>query len=206
MKLLPYLNFNLMKRNPKIFAGFSDLSAILNAIHERTGLIPLHSPMVINFSQPSKFTIRAFLNALNGFPEKNLFAGVPVSVYRSGIAQGPLKGGNLITLTALIGTEWEVNTDGAILFFEEANEKLYEVDRSLTQWILTGKLGKIKGLILGNFRGLKKKDVYWILAKQMQIHFPLVHCPYIGHVQNKITLPVGAMAELNTFKKSLTIR
>jgi len=206
MKLLPYLDFNLIKRNPKIFAGFSDLSAILNAIPERTGLITLHSPMVINFSEPSNFTRRSFLNALNGFPEKNLFARVPVSVYRSGIARGSLKGGNLITLTALIGTEWEVDTDGAILFFEEADEKLYKVDRSLTQWILSGKLRKIKGLILGDFNGLKIKDVYRVLAKQMKIHFPLIHCPYIGHGENKMTLPVGAMAEMNTFKKSLTIR
>jgi len=206
MKLLPHLNFNLIKRNPKIFAGFSDLSALLNAIYERTGLMTLHSPMVTNFSEPSKFTIQSFLNALNGFPQKNLFAGVPVNVYHSGIARGTLKGGNLVTLTALIGTGWEIDTDGSVLFLEDVDEKLYEVDRNLTHWILTGKLRKINGLILGDFGGLKDKDVYKILSTQMKIDFPLVHCPYIGHGQNKITLPVGARVELNTPKKSLTIR
>ena len=205
MKLLPHLNFNLIRRNSKIFAGFSDLSAMLNAIYERTGQITLHSPMIINFSEPSRFTVRSFLNAVDGFPHKNLFAGVPVNVYRSGMGRGTLKGGNLITLTALMGTEWEIQTDGSVLFFEDVNEKLYQVDRNLTQWILAGKLRKIRGLILGNFKGLKSRDVYKILSTQMKIDFPLVHCPYIGHVKNKISLPVGARVELNAAKKSLTI-
>jgi muramoyltetrapeptide carboxypeptidase len=205
MKLLPFLDFRLIWNHPKILAGFSDLSALLNVIHERSGLITLHSPMVINFSPASRFTIRSFLNAVNGFPNRNLFEGVPVKVYRSGIARGRLKGGNLITLTALIGTEWEMNTDGAVLFLEDVDEKLYEVDRYLTQWILAGKLRKVKGLILGNFRGIKDRDVYDILSSQMEIGFPLVSCPYIGHVKNKITLPVGARVEFNTLKKTLTL-
>ena len=205
MKLLPYLDFHLIRKNPKILAGFSDLSALLNVISERTNLITLHSPMVINFSPPSRFTIRSFLNAVNGFPNRNLFEGVPVKVHHYGIARGRLKGGNLITLTALIGTKWEIDTDGVILFLEDADEKLYKVDRYLTQWILAGKLQKVKGLILGNFRGIKGQDVYNILSSQMKIDFPLVNCPYIGHVKNKITLPVGAQVELDAVKKKLTL-
>jgi muramoyltetrapeptide carboxypeptidase len=98
-----------------------------------------------------------------------------------------------------------MDTDGTILFLEDVDEKLYEVDRYLTQWILAGKLQKVKGLILGDFRGIKKRDVYHILSSQMKIDFPLVSCPYIGHVRNKITLPVGARVELNTLKKALTL-
>jgi muramoyltetrapeptide carboxypeptidase len=142
---------------------------------------------------------------VNGFPNRNLFEGVPVKVHHDGIARGRLKGGNLITLTALIGTEWEVDTDGVILFLEDVDEKLYEVDRYLTQWILAGKMQKVKGLILGDFRGIKDRDVYNILSSQMKINFPLIHCPYIGHVKNKITLPVGARVELDTVKKRLTL-
>jgi muramoyltetrapeptide carboxypeptidase len=205
MKLLPNLDFKLIRNNPKILAGFSDLSALLNVIYERTGLITLHSPMVINFSPPSRFTTQSFLNAVNGFPNRNLFEGVPVKVHRSGIAQGRLKGGNLITLTALIGTQWETDTDGVILFLEDVDEKLYKVDRYLTQWILAGKLRKVKGLILGDFGGIKDRDVYHILSSQMKIDFPLVSCPYIGHVRNKITLPVGARVELNARRKTLTL-
>jgi muramoyltetrapeptide carboxypeptidase len=142
---------------------------------------------------------------VDGFPNRNLFEGVPVKVHHNGIARGRLKGGNLITLTALIGTEWEVDTEGTILFLEDVEEKLHEVDRYLTQWILAGKFRKVKGLILGDFRGIKDRDVYNILSSQMEIRFPLVSCPYIGHVRNKITLPIGARVELNTMKKALSL-
>ena len=206
MKLLPYLDFRLIKKNPKIFAGFSDLTTLLNAIYERTGMITLHSPMLINFSNPTRLTVRSFLNAIHDFPEKNLLAGASVQVLNPGTARGILKGGNLKTLTALIGTAWEIDTDGVILFLEDVDEKEHEVDRSLTQWILAGKLARMKGLILGDFQGLRNKDIYKILRDQMEIAFPVVGCPYIGHRKNKLTLPVGARVELNTFKKSLTLR
>jgi muramoyltetrapeptide carboxypeptidase len=206
MKLLPHLDFGLIKRNPKTFAGFSDLSCLLNAIHERTGLITLHSPMVITFSNPRRFTVRSFLNAIQGFPQKNLFAGAPLRVYRQGNARGVLKGGNLATLTALIGTEWDMDAAGAVLFLEDVGEKLYRVDRYLTQWILAGKFRRVKGLILGDFHGLRNKEVYRILSTQMKIDFPVVHSPYIGHGKNKMTLPVGAAVDLNTSRKSLELR
>jgi muramoyltetrapeptide carboxypeptidase len=128
-----------------------------------------------------------------------------VQEYRAGTARGILKGGNLVTLTALIGTEWDIETEGSILFLEDVDEKLYEVDRLLTQWILAGKLDKVKGLILGNFRGIKNREVYRILSTQMQMKFPVVYCPYIGHRKNKITLPIGARAELNTTRRSLSL-
>lgn len=205
MKLLPFLDFGLIQRNPKIFAGFSDLSVLLNVLHEKTGLVTLHSPMVVNFAKPSRLMVRSFQNAVGGFPERNLFRGVPLRVYRSGTVRGLLKGGNLVTLTALIGTEWEIETEGSILFFEEVDEKLHKVDRNLTQWILAGKMNKIKGLILGDFQGLRNRDVGKIVTEQMKIHFPIVHCPFIGHGRNKITLPVGAAVELNTSRRSLTL-
>lgn len=205
MKLLPHLNFALLQKNPKVFAGFSDLSALLNVIYEKTGLITWHSPMIINFHPVSPFTIHSFLNACQGFPQKNLFANAPLRIYQAGKARGILKGGNLITLSALLGTKWEVKTAGSILFLEEVDQELYEVDRLLTQWILAQKFAKVRGVILGNFRGLKNKDIFNILQKQIKIDFPLVHCPYIGHVANKITLPIGAKVELNTFTKTLKI-
>ena len=206
MKLLPLVDFELIRKNPKIFAGFSDLSTLLNAIYERTGLVTLHAPMIVNFSVPRKINVRSFLNAVNGFPQKNLFAGAPVRVFHHGNARGVLKGGNLATLTSLMGTEWEIDTAGSVLFLEDVDEKLYRVDRYLTQWILAGKLRKIRALILGDFHGLRSKEVYRILSTQMKINFPVVQTPYIGHAMNKITLPVGARVDLNTSKKSLTVR
>jgi muramoyltetrapeptide carboxypeptidase len=142
---------------------------------------------------------------LGGYPEKNLLKGARIKVYRPGAAAGTLKGGNLITLTALIDTDWEIDTDGSILFLEDVDEKLHQVDRYLTQWILAGKFKGIKGLILGDFRGIRSRKVYDILASQMELDFPVVHCPNIGHVADKITLPIGAKVELNTDGKQLSI-
>jgi len=206
MKTLPFIDFELIRRHPKLFAGFSDLSALLNPIFERTGQVTLHAPMVINLDTPTAFTLRSLMNSVKGFPEKNLLRGAPCKVRNPGSSTGILKGGNLITLTALIDTDWEIDTNGAILFLEDVDEKLHQVDRYLTQWILAGKFKGIKGLILGDFRGLRSRQVYDILASQMEVKFPVVHCPYIGHVENKITLPIGAEVELHTDRKKLLIK
>jgi len=206
MKILPFLDFELIRKHPKIIAGFSDLSALLNPIFERTGQVALHAPMLINLDTPTAFTLNSLINAVKGYPEKNLLKGAPCKVYQPGSAAGILKGGNLITLTALIDTDWEIETPGAILFLEDVDEKLHQVDRYLTQWILAGKFKDIKALIIGDFRGLRSKQVYDILASQMELDFPVVHCPYIGHVANKITLPIGAEVELQTTRKQLLIK
>ena len=206
MKVLPCLDFALIGRYPKPLAGFSDLSALLNPIFERTGLVTLHAPMLINLDAPTDFTLRSLRNALAGYPQANLLRGAPVKVYRPGSASGVLKGGNLITLTALIATDWEIDARGAILFLEDVDEKLHQVDRYLTQWILAGKFAGVKGLILGDFRGIKSRQVFEILASQLELDFPVLHSPCIGHVANKITLPVGATVELDTGRKQLLIK
>lgn len=205
MKALPFIDFDLIKRHPKILAGFSDLSAFLNPIFERTGTVTLHAPMLINLDKPTPFTLRSLVNAVEGYPQKNLLRGARCKVYRPGTAAGTLKGGNLITLTALIDTPWEIETQGAILFLEDVDEKLHQVDRYLTQWILAGKFNGLKALILGDFRGIRSRQVYEILAAQMEVDFPVLHCPNIGHVADKITLPIGAAVELDTERKQLLI-
>lgn len=205
MKVLPHLDFGLIARTPKIIAGFSDMTALLNPIYERCGFVTFHSPMVLNFTNPTPFTVSSFLNALSGFPEKNLFAGAPLTVYRHGKAAGTLKGGNLITLTALIKTPWDVPCENAIIFLEDVDEKLHQIDRYLTQWILAGKFKGVKGLILGDFRGVKPSDVFAVLSSQMKITFPVVHCPFIGHVPDKITLPVGAAVRFDTRRRELLL-
>lgn len=206
MKTLPFLDFELIRKHPKLIAGFSDLSALLNPIFERTGLVTLHAPMLINLDTPTPLTLESLQNAVEGFPEKNLLKGTRCTVYRPGSAVGTLKGGNLITLTALIGSAWEIDAAGSILFLEDVDEQLHEVDRYLTQWLLAGRFKGIKALILGDFRGLKSRQVYDILATQTEPDFPVLHCPNIGHVADKITLPIGAEVELDTRRKRLTIR
>ena len=206
MKVLPFIDFELIRQHPKIIAGFSDLCALLNPIFERTGMVTLHAPMLINLDAPTPFTLRSLANAVCGYPQQNLLKGAHCRVYRHGSATGVLKGGNLITLTALLKTDWEIDTEGAILFFEDVDEKLHQVDRYLTQWLLAGKLAGIKALVLGDFRGIRSRQVYEILASQMDIRFPVLHCPEIGHVANQITLPIGAEVALHTERRQLLIR
>jgi muramoyltetrapeptide carboxypeptidase len=206
MKSLPFIDFELIKKHPKVIAGFSDLTALLNPIFDRTGMVTLHAPMVINLDAPSQFTVDSFMNAMRGYPENDLFNGAPVRVYNHGTATGTLKGGNLITATALIDTDWDIDVRDSIVFLEDVDEKLHQVDRYLTQWILSGKFRGVKGIILGDFRGIKPRQVYDILASQMELNIPVVHCPFIGHVVDKITLPVGATVELNTQRKKLLIK
>jgi muramoyltetrapeptide carboxypeptidase len=206
IKVLPHLDFAKIRKHPKIFAGFSDLSALLNPIMERAGFVTLHAPMVINLNSPTDFSINSFLNAVKGFPDKNLFHQAHLETYQHGVATGVLKGGNLVTLSSLIGTAWDVDPTNAILFFEDVDEEFHEVDRYLTQWTLAGKFNKIKGLILGDFRGLKSEDVFTVLASQLDIDFPVIHTSNIGHVENKITLPIGAKVEMDTVKKHLLIK
>ena len=161
--------------------------------------------MVINFEKPTPFTIKSFLNITKSFKNVNLFEGAPVRVFNHGKTQGTLKGGNLVTLTALNKTPWELTTKNSILFFEDVDEKIHQIDRYFTNWILAGKFKNIKGLILGDFRGSKAQEVYKIIKEQMKITFPVVSCPYIGHVKNKITLPVGAKVLLDTKRKLLKV-
>jgi len=206
LRILPYIDYGIIKKNKKTLAGFSDLSTFLNTIYEKTGQIALHAPMVISFSNPTRLTIRSFVNAAYGFPNKKLLYDSPVKVFKSGKAAGILKGGNLMTLSSMFGTEWETKTDNSILFLEEVDEKLYEVDRYLTQWIIAGKLKKVKGLLLGDFRGIEPEDVYRVISSQMKVKIPVMYCKNIGHVDDKLTLPVGAKVELDTKKGTLTLK
>lgn len=80
------------------------------------------------------------------------------------------------------------------------------MDRCLTQWILAGKLEGVRGIILGDFHGLQSRRIFEVLAAQMDLDIPVVHCPYVGHVANKITLPVGAEVELTTETKQLIVK
>ncbi|PKN02133.1 MAG: LD-carboxypeptidase [Elusimicrobia bacterium HGW-Elusimicrobia-1] len=197
MKILPYLDFSVIKKSPKILAGFSDLSALLNPIYEKTGVIGLHSPMLWNFTSLRPLATRSFINALDGFPNKNLLDGAVSRTFAAGRSTGVLKGGNLVTLTALIGTPWETDTRGAVVFLEDVDEKMHEIDRCLAHWALAGKFQGIRGLALGDFRGVDTRAVFDVIRSLVNVKCPVIYCPDVGHVPRKITFPVGARVALN---------
>lgn len=213
MRILPHLDFDQISKNPKIILGFSDITALLNAIYRKTGLVTYHGPVAnMNFEA---FTGSSLKNVLFN---TSYAKAIPIVhresiVVNHGIASGELVGGNLTILTSMLGTEFEIDTSGKILFIEDVSEQAYQIDRMLTQLLLAGKLQSASAIVFGTFKNLNIRRPffpnkgYTILEVINQLVKPtlvptLVGFPF-GHIESNITLPIGIGAELNTEKKSL---
>ncbi len=199
LRLLPHLDLDLIRHNPKILIGFSDVSVLLNAIHAKTGLIGFHGPNLCSLSRLKKSSIELFFSTITRQqPDDIQPAGL--EVIKSGNATGFLMGGNLASLTHMIGTPFEPNWNGAVLFLEDINEAPYRLDRMLTQIALSGRLDHVKGIILGEFTGCGDVEMVWnrvlelIQAKDIPVwgNFPL------GHGQNNWLLPIGINVAMNS--------
>lgn len=206
MRILPYLDFRIIKNNPKIFIGFSDVTAFLNALVLKTGLITFHGPMLTSKLE-DKHTINSFLTTIMeghkpytiSNPKSN-----PIECKVKGEAVGELVGGNLTLICSTLGTPYEIVTEGKILFIEEIGEEPYRIDRMLTQLILAGKLKKCKGFILGHFndcissspeRSLTLEEV--IEDRILKLNKPTLTNFMSGHLYPKLTLPIGARIKLD---------
>ena len=201
-----------IKRNPKIFMGYSDITTLLLAINEKTGLVTYHGPMTANFKDIPIETENSFVDTILNNKEINLLDyEKSYSIMKQGTAEGEIIGGNLSLIVASLGTKYEINTDNKILFLEETNEATYRIDRMLQQLKLAGKLDKIKGVILGDFKNAKRAekddmsldDVFFETFKNMNI--PIIKNFKSGHVRPFITVPIGAITKINTFKDEIII-
>lgn len=215
-RLLGMLDYKIIKANPKILIGYSDITALINAIYTKTGLIGFHGPVGIStFNDFSLYYFRNMLidavdnltlwSARDEKPEDLSRKVVPI---RSGKAEGQLAGGNLSIVVSLIGTQYDLNTDGKIIFLEEIGEEPYRVDRMLTQMIEAGKFEKAAGLALGVFEKCEAKEkdpsfnssltLMEVLNDRLyDLGIPVIYGLSFGHITNKFTLPVGARAELD---------
>lgn len=201
--LLSHLDYALIARNPKPFIGYSDTTAMLNAIYRKTGLVTFHGPSMTSF--------------VNGTEEKHLnlafyiMAGMTTDlpmwgtmVARQGSAEGRLVGGNLSLISSLMGTVWEPDFEGAILFLEDAADQLSRYDRMLIQLRNAGVFDKVAAVMFGDFsmaddRGAIPFDFSFeeILHDIMEtIKVPVVTNAPFGHGTNNITLPLGIKATL----------
>lgn len=201
MRLLPFINFEIIKQNPKIFAGFSDITVFLNSINKKCNMITFHSPMCSSdFSDEE--TLESFLKTIvkgdTPYIIKNPpnYSSISFSTEK---AKGKLVGGNLSLICSLLGTPYEVETENNILFIEEVNEEPYKIDRMLTQLILSEKIQKCSGIILGQFtkctlphyeRSLTLEEV--IQDRILNLKIPTLMNFMSGHSYPKITLPIGA--------------
>ncbi len=218
-RILPYLNFDLIKENPKPLIGYSDITILSNVIFQKTGLVGFHGPVGIStFNDFSVYYFKEVLMNANSNLElisepENLEDQnqIPVTI-RGGIAKGKLTGGNLSVITSLTGTEYDLNFNGKIIFLEEVTEEPYRLDRMLTQLIQAKKFENAVGIALGNFYKCEPKEpensfslLEILYDKLYDLKIPVVYGLSFGHIKNKFTLPVGISAELNADEQKMKI-
>lgn len=202
MRMLPYVNFNLLKSNPKIFIGYSDITTLLNHIYRRNNLITFHGPMAN--SELKDDTLKSLLDTLmNGdkpFSIKNP-DNTQLKSYGSKSVSGIIVGGNLSLICATIGTPYEINFKDKILFIEEIGEEPYSIDRMLCQLTLSNKLQQCAGFILGQFKDCsngKELSLECVLDHYIfSLNKPVIYNFMCGHDTPKLTLPIGAKATLD---------
>ncbi|MCK7516629.1 MAG: LD-carboxypeptidase [Ignavibacteriales bacterium] len=196
---------------------------MLNAIYSETGLVTFHGP--VGISSFNEFSVTYF-NEVLVHPEKDLVLisakgedekdnnGIKTIV--SGKAVGELVGGNLSVLNSLIGTKYDFNGEGKIIFLEEIGEEPYRIDRMLTQLIQSGKFDKAAGIAMGVFKDCepKEKDPSFstsfslmevLFDRLSNLKIPVIYGMSFGHIKNKFTLPVGIKAELDTINQTITL-
>jgi muramoyltetrapeptide carboxypeptidase len=200
--LLENLDFELFAAHPKILLGCSDLTSLLTAIVDRTGLVTFHGPMVAKDIAEGTFDSSSWQNAFTGASSWNI-STEGVDVLRSGRARGQLYGGCLSLLTASLGTPYEIRTEGTILFLEDVAEKPYRIDRMLMQLLLAGKFKGVRGVLFGEMLDCVQPggQTYTLREVVMRVlgklDVPIVYGLTSGHVSGgNITLPLGLEAEL----------
>lgn len=214
MRTLPYIDFEVIKSNPKIFVGFSDITTYLNNFYEKCGLISFHGPMLTsNFEDDVTFD-NLIDTIMNG--DKPYVLSNPENIFThsnsASTIEGILQGGNLSLISSTVGTPYEIDTKDKILFIEDVGEEPYVVDRMLTQLLLANKLQVCKAIILGQFtnctlphykRSLTLEEV--LKDRILSLNIPTL-CNFMsGHDYPKLTLPIGAKVSLNCAEGKLSV-
>lgn len=214
MRILPLLDYKIIRDKAKPIIGFSDITALINAIYKKSNMVSFHGPVAsVNFSGITSDSFTKMLFAANTFkPTKLSFKNA--QAITPGKISGKLVGGNLSMICATLGTPYEIDTKDSIFFIEEVYEEPYKIDRMLTQLWLAGKLQDCNGLIIGRFKNLDTKKNFFpnyqftirqiIDLRIKSLGKPSLMSVPIGHDGEIITLPVGTLAEINTVDKSVT--
>jgi muramoyltetrapeptide carboxypeptidase len=203
MRLLPLLDPAQLAAQPKILAGFSDLTVLLNELSRNLELVTWHAPMLNTLARCDEESLASFLDLLAGRqPAEIRPAGL--HILRPGLGRGRLIGGNLACLSHLVGTPHEPDWQDAILFLEDTGEPLYRVDRMLTHLERAGCLRKLAGLILGTFTNGKGEEEPWaelVWNRVLEVageDYPIWGNFPVGHGSRNLSLPVGAAAVLDS--------
>ena len=220
-RLLPLLDFDALRRAPKVILGYSDITAILNAVYSKTGLITFHGPIAATNLSP--YALEAFDAVLTTpVAPLNLAAPPPfeagrgqvrrenrLQTFQPGVAEGVLVGGNLSLIASLVGTPYLPDFRRKILFLEDVYEAPYSIDRMLTQLWLAGVLDEIAGLVFGKFTDADDSNntfsVETVLRARTKPGTPCLRGLMIGHIDDQAVVPVGARVRLDATAQRLTL-
>jgi muramoyltetrapeptide carboxypeptidase len=224
-RLLPLLDFETIRRNPKVLIGYSDITALLLSIHAKTGLITFHGPIGLGRWDPYSLDYYrrvlfngeqvTYSNKQGISAERNSLTQVEfrTQTITPGKARGKLLGGNLTVLTTILGSPYLPDWEDSILFCEDVHEEFYRIDRMLTQLKLAGVLNKIKGFVFGgcsecgpgdgNFGALTLEEIFADHIKPLGV--PAWQGAMIGHAQPQWTLPEGARVEIDATAATITL-
>ena len=223
-RVLPYLDFDAIRRNPKIVLGYSDITALLLSIHAKTGLVTFHGPngmgrwdaWSVDHLRRLLFNREAMtLENPRSLSDRNSLVQIEnrVRTIHPGIARGRLLGGNLTVLTAILGSPYVPAWVGAVLFLEDVGEDLYRIDRMFTQLKLAGVLEKIRGFVFGTCaecgpgEGFASLTLEEILADHITpLGIPAWFGAMIGHQMQQWTVPVGAEVQIDSSKGTITLQ
>lgn len=218
-RLLADINYEIIKSNPKIFLGYSDITALLLNILSKSNLVTFHGPLFLSdfgVDKVNEYTEKSFFDLLEGKTNIPFSYSNPLEYrcIKSGEIEGELIAGNLAVLTGLLGTPYFPDVQGKILLLEDVGEPLYKIDRMLMQLKLAGVFDKISGLLFGEFtsvvdadkpeaNGLNPFDIINELIYDLKI--PVGFGFPAGHGNNKTTLPLGVKYYFNSADFSLVL-
>jgi len=204
IRILSLLDYKTIQKNPKIFVGFSDVSALLSTLYLRCRLVTFHGPTVTTLGNSDQKTKDSLLSIITSGekPEIAMESGITI---KSGSASGPVLGGNLNTLCHLLGTQFQPDFKGCILFLEDRGEAPYRIDRMLSQMKLAGCFNSLAGLILGNFKDCGDTDEIIRIADDLlkDDKIPIIAGFEVGHGKRNLAIPIGLNATVNTEQKLL---
>ena len=216
LRMLEFIDFDAVLANPKYLVGFSDITVLQNVLLAKTGLLCLHGPVLTTLASAPDHVSNRLENCLKGNWQGTLKRTQCVEVRANRSCEGTLIGGNLSSLSSLLGTMFDFPWDNTILFLEDVHEPLYRIDRLLTQIKLAGKLRHIRGLLLGDFSpcpqltdGSQASSAanmeVWSLVDSIcnDLDIPIWGNFPTGHILDNIPLPLGAWTKMDCDNMSL---
>jgi muramoyltetrapeptide carboxypeptidase len=206
LRLLEKINFDLIRKNPKIIMGYSDITALLLAIYKKTGLVTFHGTVVKELSKNKNRNLESFFDLVSS--DKSLKLDLTKGIaLKPGKAKGTLLGGNLSLICHLVGTPFMPSLKKSILFIEEKEEPLYRIDRMMTHLRLSGRLKDLAGLIAGTFKGCDDiSSINEVLMDAVSdLNIPMVSGLPVGHGPENISLPLGVQTSLDAEGMTLSI-